>query len=458
MTLKIRKSSIYCFNVLFQLLKNLQIRETTFFIIILYLFYSCDSPQEISKDNNAPSVKILSHETGNKISQIAIIQIKADDDNSIKFVEFLVNNIVISEAKKNDSLYFAHWNTTSYPNDQYEVKAKAADHDLNITFSDSILLEVDNSSSYPQSQNIKSIQYDQNEMIISWNQSLATDLLSYEILISNSYNGLKTSFANIFDTTNSPHLITNDYNPAIEKFYWLKVIDSFYYFSVGNGYRVMDDYPRPSSLFPIIEEDSLVFLIWTSNADSDFVSYSLNMSYQQNMENSIILFSSSNRSDTISSFPRVTSKQYYNLKTKDYWGLETNSNIEILDLGVPPIIISISIPDTIKVLELGLNNQFNINANVTDGDGLNNISTVVFKSFVNYPDSTILDTTYYSLYDDGGLDSSFYSGDTLKGDGIYSNQISLDPNINPGVYNWIFIAKDFDDRVSESKEARVVIQ
>ena len=99
MTLKIRKSSIYCFNVLFQLLKNLQIRETTFFIIILYLFYSCDSPQEISKDNNAPSVKIISHETGNKISQIAIIQIKADDDNSIKFVEFLVNNIVSIKDK-----------------------------------------------------------------------------------------------------------------------------------------------------------------------------------------------------------------------------------------------------------------------------------------------------------------------------------------------------------------------
>jgi len=436
----------------------LQIRETTFFIIIYYFFFSCDSPQEISKDTNSPSVKIISHETGNKISQIAIIQIKADDDNSLKIVEFLVNNIVISEAKKNDSLYFAHWNTTVYPNDQYVVKAKATDGDLNITYSDSILLEVDNSLSYPQPQNIKSIQYDQNQMTISWDQSLATDLLSYEILISDSYNGLKTSFAAIFDTTNSPHLITNDYNPALEKYYWLKVIDSFYYHSIGNGYRVMDDYPRPSSLLPIVEEDSLVFLIWTANIDSDFVSYSLNMSYQENMENSIILFSSTNRIDTIFSFPRVTSRQHYNLKTKDYWGLETNSNIEILDLGVPPVIISISIPDTIMVLDLEADTLYPINANVTDGDGLTNISTVILKTFANHPDSIIIDTTYYSLYDDGSLDSSFFSGDTFRGDGVYSNQISVDPNINPGVYNWIFIATDLDDRVSESKEARVVIE
>ena len=149
---------------------------------------------------------------------------------------------------------------------------------------------------------------------------------------------------------------------------------------------------------------------------------------------------------------------YINLKTRDYWGLETNSNTEILDLGMPPVIINISVPDTLKVLELELDNHFNINAYVTDGDGLNNISTVVFKTFANYPDSTILDTAYFSLYDDGGLDSSFYSGDSLKGDGIYSNQISLDLDINPGVYKWIFSAKDFDDRVSQPKEAIVVIQ
>ena len=436
----------------------MQIKETAFFTITLYFFYGCDSPQEISKDNNPPSVKIMSHETGSKISQIANFKIKADDDNGIKFVEILINNTITIEAKKNDSLYFAHWNTTSYPDDQYLVKAKTADDDLNITFSDSIILEVDNSSSYPQPQNIKSIEYDQDEMTISWDQSEEIDLLSYEILVSNSYNGSKRSFANIFETTNSPQLITNDYNPAVEKFYWLKVIDSFYFSSIGNGYRLIDNYPRPSILSPIVEEDSLVFLMWTSNADPDFVSYSLYISYQQNMENSIILFSTFNRSDTIFSFPRVTSKHYINLKTKDYWGLETNSNTEILDLGMPPIIINVSVPDTLKVLELELDNQFNINANVTDEDGLNNISTVVFKTFANYPDSTILDTAYFSLYDDGGLDSSFYSGDSLKGDGIYSNQISLDPDINPGVYKWIFSAKDFDDRVSQPKEAIVVIQ
>ncbi len=436
----------------------MRIRGKLFYIIFIYFFYSCDSPQEISKDNNPPSVKIISPEGEKKISQIAIIQIEAEDDNSIKTVEFLVNNIIINEAKKIDSLYLAHWNTTSYPNNEYIVKAKATDIYSNITFSDSILLEVDNSLSYPQPQNIKSIQYDQNQMTISWDKSLANDILSYQILISDSYNGLKTSFATILDTTNSPYLITNDYNPALEKYYWLKVIDSFYYSSVGNGYRVMDDYPRSSFLFPIIEEDSLVFLRWTKNQDSDFDSYSLNVSHRQNMDNSITVFSSVNRIDTIFSFPRVTSKQYYNLKTKDYWGLETNSNIEILDLGVAPVIISVSTPDTINLLELGQDNLYDINANVTDGDGLNNILSVIFKSFADFPDSIILDTTYYSLYDDGSLDSLFYSGDIQKGDGIYSNQIYLDTNIQTGVYNWIFIATDLDYRISEPKEARVIIQ
>ena len=436
-------------------MKSEEIAPSIFFFCF---FFSCDTPQKSFNDVNAPDVKIISHQTGNKINQVATIQIKVEDENEISIVELLVNSIVIAEAKKNDSLFSAHWNTTIFPNGQYAVKAKASDISLNTTISDSIVLEIDNSLSYPQPQNIKSIQYDQAEMVVSWDKSLETDILSYEILISESYNGHKSSFATIYDTMPSPFLVTNNFDPALEKYYWLKVIDSFYYHSIGNGYRVMDDYPRPSLLSPAIEEDSLIFLIWTSNQDSDFISYSLNMSNQQTMENSITLFSSSNRSDTIYSFSRITSKQFYKIKTEDYWGLETSSNIEILDLGLPPIIVSIITPDTIKIIELGLDTLFSINATVTDEDGLNNISTVKLKTFFSHPDSIILDTTYYALYDDGNLDSLFYSGDSFKGDGIFSNKILLDPNINTGIYKWVFTATDLDNRVSENLETIVVIQ
>ena len=129
-----------------------------------------------------------------------------------------------------------------------------------------------------------------------------------------------------------------------------------------------------------------------------------------------------------------------------------------MDLGLPPTIVSIITPDTIKIIELGLDTLFSINATVTDEDGLNNISTVKLKTFFSHPDSIILDTTYYALYDDGNLDSLFYSGDSFKGDGIFSNKILLDPYINIGIYKWVFTDTDLDNRVSENLETRVVIQ
>ncbi len=430
-------------------------------IIIYFSVHGCDSPQQPKKDNIPPSAIILHPPSGHIVSEIALIQIRADDDNGINTVELLVNDNAIYEAEKSDSIFIAYWNTTTYQNDQYLVQAKVIDLDKNSTISDSIFLFVDNSLSSPQPQNITSIHYDHSKMTINWDSSLETDLLAYEILISDSYNGFKTSFAYIYDSTATPHLITNDYNPAEEKYYWLKVIDSFFYFSIGNGYRLMDDYPKPSSLFPIVEEDSLIFFVWTTNRDSDFVSYSLNMSDYENMDYNVDIFSSTSRMDTIFSLPRITSKHYFNIEVKDYWGLETPGNIQIMDLGVAPIINSISIPDTINIPEFGQDTLYSVNTNVTDEDGLDNISTVMFKSFLNQTDSIIHDTIYVFLYDDGGLniiDSSFSSGDIEHGDGVYSCQVLIDSSIKTGVYSWIFSATDLDQRISNTKEATVVVQ
>ena len=78
-------------------MKSEEIAPSIFFFCF---FFSCDTPQKSYEDVNAPYVKIISHQTGNKINQVVTIQIKVEDENEISIVELLVNSIVIAEAKK----------------------------------------------------------------------------------------------------------------------------------------------------------------------------------------------------------------------------------------------------------------------------------------------------------------------------------------------------------------------
>ena len=70
---------------------------------------------------------------------------------------------------------------------------------------------------------------------------------------------------------------TSNFNPAITMFYWLKVVDKFNYQSTGNGYRLLDAVPTPVILDAIELESGKYKFNWTTNNDSDFVSYTLKL-------------------------------------------------------------------------------------------------------------------------------------------------------------------------------------
>ena len=133
-----------------------------------------------------------------------------------------------------------------------------------------------------------------------------------------------------------------------------------------------------------------------------------------------------------------------------------------MDFGPPPIIINISTPDTITRPALNEDSLYLISAQVTDENGPETIDIVGFTSYIFIADSIRGDSTFFSLFDDGGLDTLFEaehtSGDTLAGDGFYCNQILVNSQMTAGVYDWVFKAKDINLQSSDPVEVRVVIQ
>ena len=120
------------------------------------------------------------------------------------------------------------------------------------------------------------------------------------------------------------------------------------------------------------------------------------------------------------------------------------------EINISPIIVSVSLPDTIEVKNVPL--SFIITATLADSNGIKDISEVYFITIK--PDLSTSGTKT-SLYDDGNYSGN---GDAKAGDGIYSRAISISPENQKGKYRFDFQAKDRGGLVSQVVQKYIVVK
>jgi hypothetical protein len=138
--------------------------------------------------------------------------------------------------------------------------------------------------------------------------------------------------------------------------------------------------------------------------------------------------------------------------------------------NIIPRIITVSAPDTIVRPAGSTVSLHLITAEVFDADGLETIKWVGFTSFHVDGDSLMNKGNYIYLYDDGSEDilyePDFTSGDSIRGDGVYSFRIPVygtgftDPDFQTktGLFLWRFLTQDKSDDYSKVKEHALVIE
>ena len=147
------------------------------------------------------------------------------------------------------------------------------------------------------------------------------------------------------------------------------------------------------------------------------------------------------------------------------------SKLDSFSIGnIIPEINSITAPDTIIRPEGSTVTLHPVYAEVFDADGLETIKWVGFTSFHVDGDSLMNRGNYIYLYDDGSEDilyePDFTSGDSIRGDGIYSFRIPVygsgntDPDFQTktGLFRWEFITKDNADDYSTPILHEVIIE
>ena len=110
-----------------------------------------------------------------------------------------------------------------------------------------------------------------------------------------------------------------------------------------------------------------------------------------------------------------------------------------LNVGVPPQLLTLSAPDTIK-LPTSTSQSYILSVNATDGDNNKDVKEVFFNT--TKPDGYPSSGNPFFMYDDGK------NGDAEADDNIYSLLIWITPENTPGDYKFEFQAKDYSELLS----------
>jgi len=274
------------------------------------------------------TVTITSPQDGSTVSEIVTITCNASDNSRVAKVELWVDD---SSTEVIDDIepYVLKWNTTVYQDStSHTVKVKVYDVNGNNSDSKPITLIVDNSNSYPSQVNITSIKYTQTELTVIWEQSADPDFDYYELLHSDSETGIKSSIVKEFDQTQTNYSITS-FDPTHENWFWVTVTDTLGYSKMSDGMMIIDNPPAPSELYKIKYQDDAFYISWSKNNEDDFLSYSLNESYSEDMSNENEIFTTSGREDTtyIVNGIGINEFRYYRLVVTDFWNQKTSSTV-----------------------------------------------------------------------------------------------------------------------------------
>ena len=294
-------------------------------ILVCLIAFACED----SKDTSPPSVAIISPTESSSVSEIALIQCVASDDDSVRIVELWIDSLATGLIDSSKPYEF-YWNTVLLSDSaEYSLMAMAEDMSSNISFSPSINVLVDNTGSNPKSVNIQSITYNETKMTIIIEPSLDNDFLNYKILRSEMAESERYSIMELSDV-NDTIVDIYDFDPVEPSWFWVEVEDIHGYKAVGDSYFILDGYPAQSDLRNIDFIDSTFVINWSPSGDLDFQSYKLFESMTPEMVDAEKIFDTNDITMTTFNYQiEMNQYRYYQLYVEDHWGLETESEIKM---------------------------------------------------------------------------------------------------------------------------------
>ena len=102
----------------------------------------------------------------------------------------------------------------------------------------------------------------------------------------------------------------NEFDPVTPYWYWAKIEDIHGYYSISDGFYVLDEHPTEVTINPIVFSDSLFSISWSGNSESDFESYMLFESNFSDMSSAVKIFETNDINTRIFDHYQIEQSQY----------------------------------------------------------------------------------------------------------------------------------------------------
>ncbi|MBC8197558.1 MAG: Ig-like domain-containing protein [Candidatus Marinimicrobia bacterium] len=307
-------------------------------LIIIILTFIATSCLLIMPDLEAPEIEIISPAHGDVLFEIVEINCSIEDNSNLDRAQLWVNNdststsIFINELKESYSMF---WNTTNIEDGTYYLEVRAYDKNGNIGKSDEITIHVDNTNSYPQESPIISVNLIDNVYQITWQRTDATDFKKYKLQHLYPWIDIlhydKVDIYQTFDQDDTVYYRTNIDATQEDNYYRVIVYDTLGFEKPGLPKYVPPD-PFPNEVLVISAEydNNSIIIQWEESFDTDFLRYELYESYDENMDEHEMIFTSN--SSESQEYTRVgiydNETRYYRVDVIDIWEQKTEGPIK----------------------------------------------------------------------------------------------------------------------------------
>ena len=178
----------------------------------------------------------------------------------------------------------------------------------------------------PVHSDVVSVAYNNDSLVVEWEQSNDQDFLRFEVLYSENQPDDFQIIDIIYDSSQN-HISLSSFNPTIENWFKIQTVD--YWGQMVRGLELsntIDAFPQVSDMVAVIFENDFFNVEWMKNREEDFHSYSLYVASDQNMTNAVVEHYSEVIDDTTYSFASAEGViNYFQVGVKDIWGQETLS-------------------------------------------------------------------------------------------------------------------------------------
>jgi hypothetical protein len=189
---------------------------------------------------------------------------------------------------------------------------------------------------------VTSVKYNLKKMVINWEKTPDDDFRVYELLHSETEDGIRTLVATVENPEITSHTLI-DFDPTHENWFWIRVTDHWRLRSIGNAMtHETDKSPKPIAVRSVSYDLEKMTVKWQRSREQDFLAYEVLHSDSEMGEKQLLEIITNPKTTTYrwKDFD-PTHENWFWVRVTDHWGLTYKGSGKTHEIDPPPVSVDV---------------------------------------------------------------------------------------------------------------------